>query len=144
MNQQGQVTFRLILTTLVVVAMIGVGLFYTTIEVSDNYDRPRGTDFNETFTSFEENFDEITSDATDIRNSSVGTTASQETTSGFDFSDAVRTLKLIANFFTAIQNMMSQLATAIGIPAIFVFGFFAVIAITIVLLFLKAIFGVDP
>lgn len=136
--------FTKIITSLMVVLIIGVGLFFTIITIGDNYSTPRGEKFNTTFDQFELTFNSTLKETTTVQEASEGTQASQVTTSGFAFSSAITSLKLMWNFYSFADNLLNTLADAIGLPPIFLQGFFAILIIVITLLFLKAVFGVKP
>jgi len=97
---------------------------------------------NETQTSFNRfnsSFDSITTLGSDIQNRTSGTQASQSSTSGINVANSLKALNLVWDSLGIVENMTENVATRLGIPAIWLWIVVFVMLITIVFIFLSAV-----
>lgn len=130
-----------LLGTFGLVSMVGIALFIGLSDLAEKYNTPITDDLNETLTSFNEGFEQLNVMGTGMQNTSLGTSASQTTVSGFSFEGAVTTLKLSFTSFGIMSNMMGNIERQLGIPPIFRIQTLYYLMLVIMIIMIGVIFG---
>lgn len=128
----------------ILISMAAIGYFALLADVSDTYDVELGEEFSET----QDQFDEMLNDTSEL---GLGIQDRTEQSGGVSFSDAGALLlggiwSIVKEPFTLVSiftNMISNIASYIGIPAYVVGGLLALIAIIITFIILSAILKKD-
>ena len=125
---------------LVTVIVLGILIFPVTT-LTTQFNTTTSAEFTGLKNNITGEFDNLNVQTSESQELSTGTDASSTSSSGFNLDTAIATFNTFWNFVGYLKNMINTFAIALGIDSIYITAFSTILVITVLLIFLSAVFG---